>query len=240
MARALDWQSRGRRFEPDLLHLITNMNIANRILLFLFFLSVSINYTFCQKSNSFSGELIYSIERADKKDSVKAEMIIYARDSMLRVVNFNSESGKQELIKHLRLNKSYLLIETPDQKFAVRTNEHLDKDTLVRYSFRKKIGFKKIAGHTAKKLMVKHKDIKNELEFFYFKKIPAKYANAFKDFPGLPVLYYISTDHGVYKYILKEIKYTVPPIALFTFGKEYKIVSFEQFTEEFSRLYESN
>jgi hypothetical protein len=215
------------------------MNIAFRFFLFLFLLLPCENYILSQKKDSFSGELVYSIERVDKKDSIKAEMIIYARDSMLRIVNFNSETGKQELIKHLRFNKSYLLIETPDQKFAVRTNEHLEKDTVVRYSFKKKFGWKRIAGYRAKKLMVTQKNIKNELKFYYFKNISAKYANSFKEFPGLPVLYYISTDHGVYKYMLKEIKFAVPPMQLFSFGKEYKIVTFEQFTEEFSRLYET-
>ena len=56
---------------------------------------------FSQNKGSFSGELTYEIERVDKKDSIRSFMIIYAKDSLLRVVNFNSISGKQELIKHL-------------------------------------------------------------------------------------------------------------------------------------------
>ncbi len=239
MARALDWQSRGRRFEPDLLHRNKNMSKGFSYVLLLLLCFCFEKNSHSQENKPFSGELVYTIERADKKDSVKAEMIIYARDSMLRVVNFNSETGRQELIKHLRLGKSYLLIDTEKQKFAVRTNEHLDKDTVINYSFKKKWGRKRIAGIYAKKLLVTQKNIKNELKFYYFKNISAKYANSFKEFPGLPVLYYISTDHGAYKYTLKEIKFTVPPLQLFSFGKEYKIVTFEQFTEEFSRLYET-
>jgi hypothetical protein len=210
-----------------------------RIVFFIQVLFVFGNVSFSQKNNTFSGELHYTIERVDKKDSVKAEMIIYARDSLLRIVNFNSESGKQELIKHLRLNKSYLLIETPDQKYAIRTNEHLEKDSLLYYSFKKKLGGKMFSGHYAKKLKVTQKNIKNDLTFYYIKSIPAKYANAFTELPGLPVLYYVSTDHGAYKYQLKEIKEQVPPIQLFSFGKEYKIVTFEQFSEEFLKLYEN-
>jgi len=157
-----------------------------------------------QKQKHFSGELTYAIERVDQKDSVKAEMIIYARDSLIRVVNFNSETGKQELIKHLRLGKSYLLLDTEKQKFAIRMND----------------------------------DVKNELSFYLHKKISAKYGNAFTRLPGLPVVYYVPTDHGLYKYTLKSIKKSVPPIQLFSFGKEYKIVTLDEFTTEFSRLYD--
>jgi hypothetical protein len=203
-------------------------------------LCLSISHSnFSQSQKSFSGELHYIIERVDKKDSVKAEMIIFAKDSMLRIVNFNSETGKQELIKHLRLNKSYLLIDTPKQKFAVRTNEHLEKDTIVDYNFRKRLGFKRIAGLTCRKFKVKQKMVKNELNFYVYNKIPSYYLNAFKELPGLPTLYFVANDHGLFKYTLKEIKRKDPPSQLFTFGIDYKIVTFEEFSEEFSRLYES-
>lgn len=191
-----------------------------------------------QNQKPFSGELTYSIERVDKKDSVKAEMIIYARDSLIRVVNFNSETGKQELIKHLRFGKSYLLIDTEKQKFAIRTNEHLQKDTIT-YTFKKALSFKKVGGIRARKFKVKQLKIKNEQSFFVHMKISAKYANTFTSLPGLPVIYFIPSENGLYKYTLKSIKYSDPPLQLFTFGKEYKIVTFEEFSEEFSRLYES-
>ena len=191
-----------------------------------------------QNQKTFSGELTYSIERVDKNDSVKAEMIIYARDSLIRVVNFNSESGRQELIRHLRLEKSFLLIDTEKQKFAIKMIDQVSQDTSVEYSFKKSFGIKKIGGLVARKIKVKQREIKNELTFYVHKKISAKYANVFSHLPGLPVLYYVPTDHGLYKYELISFKNTIPPMALFTFGKEYIVVTFEQFTEEFSRLYE--
>lgn len=191
-----------------------------------------------QKQNQFSGELTYSIERVDKKDSIKAEMIIYARDSLIRVVNFNSETGKQELIRHLRLGKSFLLIDTEKQKFAIKMNDEHSKDSEVDYSFRKTFAFKKVGGLITRKVKVKQREIKNELSFYIYKKISANYANAFSRLPGLPVVYYVPTDHGLYKYELISFKKSNPPLALFTFGKEYKVVTFDEFTEEFSRLYE--
>ncbi|MFM7472617.1 MAG: hypothetical protein ACKO00_01700 [Crocinitomicaceae bacterium] len=116
----------------------------------LLFTIVTIPTLFSQKNRSFSGVLTYTIESVNSKDSVRSKIIIYAKDSLIRVVNFNSETGKQELIKHLTYNKSYLLIETPLQNFAIRTNEHLIKDS-VTYTYQKKSGSMKIGGVKSKK-----------------------------------------------------------------------------------------
>lgn len=193
----------------------------------------SFQYVFSQKNDVFSGELTYEIERVDKKDTNRAFMIIYAKDSLLKVVNFNSNSGKQQLIKHLRLNRSYILLETPKQNFAVRTNEHLVIDSIENYTFKKQMGMRKIAGIPVKKLLVHHKEISEEVTFYYTKSISAKYANVYKNLPGLPLLFYIPTKDGLFKYTLKELKNNNPPLELFMIPKEFKIVSFEDFSNEF-------
>ena len=205
----------------------------------LFLLLSSISNFISQKQSPFSGELTYKIERVDVVDSSKSIQLIYAKDSLIKVVNFNSDKGKQELIKHLTYNKSYLLIESPLQNFAIKTNEHLVKDTSVNYTFKTQFGSKKIAGKPAKKIKVKLKSVQNELTFLYLKKIPAKYANIYPDMPGLPVLYYVSTPEGLYRYTLQEFKEVNPPLELFMIPKDYKKVTFEEFAEEFSKLYES-
>ena len=205
----------------------------------LFLLLSSFSNIISQKQSPFSGELTYKIERVDVKDSSKSIQLIYAKDSLIKIVNFNSDKGKQELIKHLTYNKSYLLIESPLQNFAIKTNEHLVKDTVVNYTFKNQSGSKKIAGKRAKKIKVKLKSVQNELTFLYLKKISAKYANIYPDLPGLPVLYYISTPDGLYRYTLQEIKEVSPPLELFMIPKDYKKVTFEEFAEEFSKLYES-
>ena len=192
----------------------------------------SFQYVFSQKNDVFSGELTYEIERVDKKDTNRTFMIIYAKDSLLKVVNFNSNSGKQQLIKHLRLNRSYILLETPKQNFAVRTNEHLDIDSIENYTFKKQMGMRKIAGIPVKKLLVHHKEISEAVTFYYTKSISAKYANVYKNLPGLPLLFYIPTKDGLFKYTLKELKNNNPPLELFMIPKEFKIVSFEEFTNK--------
>ena len=193
----------------------------------------SFQYVFSQKNDVFSGELTYEIERVDKKDTNRTFMIIYAKDSLLKVVNFNSNSGKQQLIKHLRLNRSYILLETPKQNFAVRTNEHLVIDSIENYTFKKQMGMRKIAGIPVKKLLVNHKEISEAVTFYYTKSISAKYANVYKNLPGLPLLFYIPTKDGLFKYTLKELKNNNPPLELFMIPKGYKIVSFEDFSNEF-------
>jgi hypothetical protein len=198
------------------------------LLLFLF-----IKSGFSQSKGLFSGELTYEIERVDKNDSIRSFMIIYAKDSLLRVVNFNSISGKQELIKHLRLNRSFLLVELDQQNFAVRTNEHLVIDSIENYTFKKQMGMRKIAGIPVKKLLVHHKEISEAVTFYYTKRISAKYANVYKNLPGLPLLFYIPTKDGLFKYTLKELKNNNPPLELFMIPKEFKIVSFEEFTNKF-------
>ncbi len=192
----------------------------------------SFQYVFSQKNDVFSGELTYEIERVDKKDTNRAFMIIYAKDSLLKVVNFNSISGKQQLIKHLRLNRSYILLETPKQNFAVRTNEHLVIDSIENYTFKKQMGMRKIAGIPVKKLLVHHKEISEAVTFYYTKSISAKYVNVYKNLPGLPLLFYIPTKDGLFKYTLKELKNNNPPLELFMIPKEFKIVSFEDFSNE--------
>ena len=193
----------------------------------------SFQYVFSQKNDVFSGELTYEIERVDKKDTNRTFMIIYAKDSLLKVVNFNSISGKQQLIKHLRLNRSYILLETPKQNFAVRTNEHLVIDSIENYTFKKQMGMRKIAGIPVKKLLVHHKEISEAVTFYYTKSISAKYANVYKNLPGLPLLFYIPTKDGLFRYTLKELKNNNPPLELFMIPKGYKIVSFDDFSNEF-------
>jgi len=204
-----------------------------RYFLIALLLSLFITSGFSQNKGSFSGQLTYEIERVDKKDTNRTFMIIYAKDSLLKVVNFNSNSGKQQLIKHLRLNRSYILLETPKQNFAVRTNEHLVIDSIENYTFKKQMGMRKIAGIPVKKLLVHHKEISEAVTFYYTKSISAKYANVYKNLPGLPLLFYIPTKDGLFKYTLKELKKNNPPLELFMIPIGYKIVSFDDFSNEF-------
>lgn len=191
---------------------------------------------FAQKNQPpFSGELLFKAQRVIPMDSTQEHMLIYAKDSLLKVINFSSRMGKQELIKHLSKEKSYLLLETTKGKYAIRTNYSKYQDTTMTYSFQKKPGSKRIAGMKAKRLSVTFKDIDKKFTFYYLKNVPSKYGSAYTNFPGLVVEYFIPTDEGMFKYTLTEFKRIEPPLTLFMVPTEYKRVSIEEFMEEMSK-----
>ncbi|MFM1809626.1 MAG: hypothetical protein RLZZ382_851 [Bacteroidota bacterium] len=206
-----------------------------QIKLFLVFLFYFTLFFSQKKQLPFSGELLFKAQRVIPMDSIQEHMLIYAKDSLLKVINFSSNMGKQELIKHLSKEKSYLLLETTKGKYAIRTNYTKYQDTTLSYSFKKKLGSKRIAGMKAKKLSVTFTDIDKKFTFYYLKNIPAIYGSAYTNFPGLVVEYYIPTDEGMFQYTLTEFKRIDPPLTLFMVPTDYKRVSIEEFMEEMSK-----
>ena len=206
-----------------------------QIKLFLVFLFYFTLFFSQKKHLPFSGELLFKAQRVIPMDSMQEHMLIYAKDSLLKVINFSSNMGKQELIKHLSKEKSYLLLETTKGKYAIRTNYTKYQDTTLSYSFKKKLGSKRIAGIKAKKLSVTFTDIDKKFTFYYLKNIPAIYGSAYTNFPGLVVEYYIPTDEGMFQYTLTEFKRIDPPLTLFMVPTDYKRVSIEEFMEEMSK-----
>jgi hypothetical protein len=206
-----------------------------KLTVFLFSFLCSVTIIAQKKQLPFSGELLFKAQRVIPMDSVQEHMLIYAKDSLLKVINFSSNMGKQELIKHLSKEKSYLLLETTKGKYAIRTNYTKYQDTTLSYSFKKKLGSKRIAGIKAKKLSVTFTDIDKKFTFYYLKNTPAIYGSAYTNFPGLVVEYYIPTDEGMFQYTLTEFKRIDPPLTLFMVPTDYKRVSIEEFMEEMSK-----
>lgn len=182
----------------------------------------------------FSGELIYEISNIQLEDSIQEKMLIYAKDSLLKVINFSTTMGSQELIKHLRLDKSYLLISTTKGSYAIKTDYNKHIDTTSTLTYKKVLGRKTFCGKKAKKLKVTFKDIDKKFYFYYFKDIPSKYSSAYQFLPGLPVEYYIPTDQGLIKYQLASFKSMETPLQLFMIPENFKKVTLEEFLLEIS------
>jgi len=203
-----------------------------KFLLFFVLLSCTLEACWGQDANHFNGTLTYRIERVDVKDSVQAKMIIFARDSLIKIVNFSSDFGKQETIKHLIYQKKYVLIELDNEKFAVQIKDDPADTTEKTYSFCPTKGHSKIAGVKGKKLAAKFELVQNELTVVYTPKISAQYLGSFTDAPGLLLEYFVVNDHGLYKYTLESIDKKIPPVSLFMIPADYQKISLKAFMEK--------
>lgn len=201
--------------------------------LFILTLLIS-NSVFAQKHEPFVGKLVYKIQISDtnlREMIPPRQMVVYTNDTITRIENETDQLGKQVIIKHMGLNKSYLLVNAPNGNYAIKTDHGVDS-IKSKYTFEKKLFKKKIAGVKANKLLVNHPDLKAPRKFLYLKKYSPKYINTFMELPGLPVHYFIITVDGVYEYTLTSIDFNVPNKDLFGIPSDYKKVTFDEFVDE--------
>lgn len=183
----------------------------------------------------FSGKLVYSITITDtslQKMIPSRQMVVYTNDTLVRIENTTDQLGYQVIIKHLTFNKSYLLLNTPINNYAIQTDYNDGQEIKYPYSYTTKRGKRKILGLKAKRLMVSHENFKEPIEFLFLPQYSPKYINTLENFPGLPVLYYISSVDGTYEYRLISIEKTTPNHDLFGVPSDYKRVTFDNFLNE--------
>lgn len=217
-----------------------DLNISNMRLIVLLFFFISLS-SFSQKQEPFSGKLIYSIQIQDtalQSLIPLKHMVIYSNDTLLRIENETDQLGIQVIIKHMLLNKSYLLLHTPKTNYAIQTDHATVKIDSFPYTYKKKCGRKEFCGYKAKRLKVKHAEFPEGLEFYYLKDINVKYLNSFSNFPGLLVNYFIPSMDGIYEYKLIAIEEMKPPRDLFGIPSDFKKVSFDQFMDEILKMQE--
>lgn len=210
--------------------------IMHRFLLIFLLVSFASNG---QKHVPFSGKLVYSIQITDtslQKYIPVKQMVIYSNDTLLRIENETDQLGKQVIIKHMVLNKSYLLLKTPIANYAIQADHSHEKIDTFPYTYKKKWGKRTVCGMKANRLKVSNVNFSEKMEFLYFKKTSQKYVNAFENFPGLPVQYYVSTPDGIYEYKLVFMEESLPEKDLFGIPSDYKKVTFDQFMDEIMQL----
>ena len=184
----------------------------------------------------FIGLLEYKISARDTalKDMLPAyPMVIYSNDTIIRKSNFTDQLGIQVVIQHMIMNKSYLLLEAAQGKYAIQTDLSKTKsDTMPsKYTFKKKCFKKKILGMKAKRVMASHPDFEEPIEFLYFKNRANKYNPIFNEMPGLPVKYSVYTPDGILDYELVKMTEYTPDRNLFGIPSDYQRVSFDEFLE---------
>lgn len=161
-------------------------------------------------------------------------MRLYTNDTLTRMENFSPQLGSQTTIRHMTLNKSYLLLTVHDTvHFAIKTD--LNKaDTAAassKYTYTKKWFKKKHLGLRCNRMLVDHPDFKEPIEFWYLKKYSRDYLNNFEGIPGLLVKYSVATPDGTLNYELVQKREYMPNRDLFGIPSDHKRVTFDEFMD---------
>lgn len=189
---------------------------------------------FSQSYEPFSGRLVYRIEFQSSLDSaavLQSKTVVYTNDTLVRIESETNQFGRQVLIKHLQLQKYYLLLEYNDQKFAIQ--QHMPPDTVAsKYTFKRKLGKRKVAGIKAKRVIVNTPGFERPVEMLYFPSVSPKYLDVIKGIKGLPVDYYLRMEDGYLHYTLESIEASPVNMDVFGIPSDFKKVSFDEFMEQ--------
>lgn len=207
--------------------------MLNKIILaiFLFIFNSPVE---AQKNQSFIGMFEYEISARDTSQQEMLStfpMLVYTNDTITRTENFTNQLGVQVAIHHMVLNKSFLLLETAQGKFAIKTDLNKKKiDTVLsKYTFKKKWFKRKIMGIKANRIIASHPNFEEPIEFLYLKKVSSKYNDVFDEVPGLLVRYSIATADGVLNYEMIRMNEYSPNRGLFGIPSDFNKVSFDEF-----------
>jgi hypothetical protein len=206
--------------------------MKNLLIWFLLIL-LSTSY-FGQKNLPFVGILEYEIKNLDIKDEKPKLMHVLSLDSLIRIETESYVFGNQSYIKHLVKKKSYLLISLGENQHYAIKGDFSKSDSLTlqpKYIWKKKLGGKKIGGLAAKKIKLTFLQSQKSFTCYYSKKYAARYQEAYTDFPGLPVLYYLETEDGIIEYRLKKYTNVAPNYELFGVPSNYTKITFDEFVD---------
>ncbi len=197
------------------------------------------------KSKPFIGMLEYKIS---VRDSAFRElipdnrMLVYTNDTIVRIENYTDHLGTQIAIKHIILDKSYLLLETEFGKYALQMDatedqkEAMEADTtsdqVNGFTFTKKMGKTRMLGRKMSRMMVNHVDFGEPIEFLYMKKYSRKIVDAYPEINGIPVKYSVITTDAIYDYELIKMSEYTPEHDLFGIPSDYERVTFDEFMDK--------
>lgn len=190
-----------------------------------------------KKKKPFTGMLEYNIVMRDtalRKLVPANAMRLYTNDTLTRMENFSGQLGAQTTIRHMKLNKSYLLLTVQDSiNFAIKTdlNKADTGQVVSKYTYKKKWFKKKHLGLRANRMIVDHPDFEEPIEFLYLKKHSREYLNNFDGIPGLLVRYSVATPDGIVNYELVQKRDYMPDRDLFGIPADYRKVTFDEFMD---------
>lgn len=187
-----------------------------------------------QKFKAFEGKLTYNVSIEDTSLTQYFEptlMYVYTNDTIVRTENNTAQFGLQVALKHLALQKSYILLQTNKGKFAIQTKKDSSEVFVPSYTFKKKWWGKKIAGKRAKRVLVYHELFEEPKLFYYYKDITPTLLNGFENFPGLPVDYFVATVDGTYHYSLTQIEEEETNHDIFGVPSDFQKVTMTEFID---------
>lgn len=160
------------------------------------------------------------------------KVLAYTNDTIVRVETQGGQFGTQVYIRHMQLNKAYLLLAFNDQKFAIQTNLEKPEQTDTSgtgYTFKRKFGSKKIAGYKCRKYYILDKGATDGYYCYFAKKLSNKYLEVYRDIPGLAMDYYLPSQDGLIHYQLESFVKGALDRDLFGVPSDFKRVTFEEF-----------
>lgn len=216
------------------------------ILLIILVLAVPLaGFSQSKKNKTFTGMLEYKISVRDSslRDLVPDNsMIVYTNDTIVRIENFTHNLGQQIAIKHMLLDKSYLLLDTDFGKYAIQMDESKEQETakskdtttaeIDKFEFEKKCGKTRLLGRKMNRLMVSHPDFEDPIEFLYLKGYSSEIVNAYPKINGIPTKYSVITPDAIFDYELVKINEYTPENDLFGIPSDFKRVSFDDFMDK--------
>lgn len=198
-----------------------------------------------KKTKTFTGMLEYKISVRDSslRDLVPDNrMLVYTNDTVVRVENFTQNLGNQVAIKHMLLDKSYLLLDTDFGKFAIQMDESKaqekmqENDTTTaeidKFVFEKKCGKTRLLGRRMNRLMVSHPDFEEPIEFLYMKGYSTEIVNAYPKINGIPTKYSVITPDAIFDYELVKINEYTPEHDLFGISSDFERITFDDFMDK--------
>ena len=210
---------------------------------FILFLFIN-SMLYAQKTNfkPFYGALTYKVELVDstlKKGKFQYYMRLYTNDTIVRTENESDLFGKQIVIKHLKLNKQYLLLSYNNKKYAIQ--QQIPPDTTPsKYQFEEKQKFKKFAKKKSQLAITHIKNIPYTFKTYFSTELNPIYLDIFKGIKGLPTQYFLSSNKGILRYTLIEVQETVLPSTTFLFSKDYIKIPFDDFIKEVTESNKEN
>ena len=195
------------------------------------------HFAFNQQYKPFEGVFTYSVEQVDstlKKAQFISLVHIYTNDTIVRTDSESASLGKQTLLRHIGLQKQYVLLEYNNKKYAIQ--QIIPKDTSTsKYNFTYTKKKKRFAGVKANQVIINSKNYPSPLKCYFTSKYNPIYLDILKGIPGLPTLYYVTTENGILRFTLRKIDPIQLPKTTFLFSKDYERISFSDFIEKISK-----